>query len=53
MKDVRTEKPEKQEYEKPEVVDYGDLVELTAGGVKAGAQDMNWPSNEKAQKYFS
>jgi hypothetical protein len=27
------------DYEKPEVVDFGDLLELTAGGVLGGNED--------------
>ena len=35
--------PEKREYEKPEIVDYGDLVELTAGTHGYGALDGTFP----------
>jgi len=30
------------EYEKPMVVDYGDLIELTAGGTTGGALDATF-----------
>jgi hypothetical protein len=30
------------EYESPTVVDYGDLVELTAGGVSGGCLDADF-----------
>jgi hypothetical protein len=36
-------KPEVVEYEKPRVVDYGDLVELTAGQSSGSALDASFP----------
>jgi hypothetical protein len=35
--------PDTIEYEKPEIVDYGDLVELTAGNHGYGALDQTFP----------
>lgn len=35
--------PEMIEYEKPEIVDYGDLVDLTAGSQAAGLLDQTFP----------
>lgn len=34
---------EKIEYEKPEIVDYGDLVDLTAGAQAYGVLDGTFP----------
>ena len=41
------EKPESvvKEYEKPKVIDYGDLVELTAGSRTGDFLDANFPIN--------
>jgi len=35
------------EYESPDVVDYGDLVELTAAGSDGDALDADFPVNTK------
>jgi hypothetical protein len=35
-------KPEVTEYEKPEIVDYGDLVQLTAGGQSGSYLDATF-----------
>lgn len=35
------------EYEKPEVVDYGDLVELTAAGSDGDCLDADFPVGTK------
>lgn len=40
-------------YEKPEVKDFGDLKELTAGGSKLSNMDSLFPNNVKAHKDFS
>lgn len=37
------EKPKPIEYEKPEVKDFGDLFELTAGGFIRGNADQLYP----------
>jgi hypothetical protein len=37
-------------YEKPEVKDFGDLFELTAGGSIRGGHDQLYPNNPKAVK---
>jgi hypothetical protein len=44
---LETQKPEPVEYEKPEVKDFGDLFELTAGGAILGGLDQLLPSNPK------
>lgn len=33
----------KYEYERPEVVDYGDLLDLTAGGHTGNSLDATFP----------
>jgi hypothetical protein len=45
MEDEKTMNPtpEPGEYEKPEIVDYGDLVELTAGSQAFGVLDGTFP----------
>jgi hypothetical protein len=35
------------EYEAPQVVDYGDLVELTAGSADGCYLDADFPANTK------
>jgi hypothetical protein len=47
------EKPKPVDYEKPEVKDFGDLFELTAGGTLHGGFDQLWPNNSKAVKCFA
>jgi hypothetical protein len=47
------EKPKPIEYEKPEVKDFGDLFELTAGGTESGGFDQLWPNNRQAVKCFA
>ena len=44
---MKHEKPESvvEEYEKPKVVDYGDLVELTAGHREGNFLDASFPVN--------
>jgi hypothetical protein len=37
-------------YEKPEIKDFGDLFELTAGGSIRGGFDQLHPNNPKAVK---
>ena len=36
---------ESVEYESPDVVDYGDLVELTAGSLDGNLTDAAFPTN--------
>jgi hypothetical protein len=50
---VEKQHNEKIEYEKPEVKDFGDLRELTAGGFRLRDMDSLWPNQEKAKKDFS
>jgi hypothetical protein len=38
------EHEQKVEYESPEVVDYGDLVELTAAGTNGEFLDSDFPA---------
>ncbi len=38
------EHEQKVEYESPEVVDYGDLVELTAAGTDGDCLDADFPA---------
>ena len=40
---MEPKKSEPMEYEKPEIIDYGDLVELTAGAQSAGLLDGTFP----------
>jgi hypothetical protein len=35
--------PNTSDYEKPEITDYGDLAELTAGFSSKGQSDALWP----------
>lgn len=35
---------EKESYEEPKVVDYGDLTELTAGSATGGFLDKSFPA---------
>lgn len=35
------------EYEKPEVADYGDLIELTASGSDGDCLDADFPASTK------
>lgn len=46
------EKAEPEAYEKPRIVDYGDLAELTAGGTELMGMDQLWPNSVKAKKGF-
>jgi hypothetical protein len=50
---LETQKPEPVEYEKPEVKDFGDLFELTAGGNIRGGFDQLHPNSPKAVKCFA
>jgi hypothetical protein len=43
VNDEKTTTQEPIEYEKPEIVDYGDLVDLTAGSQAFGALDGTFP----------
>jgi hypothetical protein len=36
--------PEKPDYVQPEITDYGDLAELTAGFSSRGQSDAPWPA---------
>lgn len=36
---------ESEEYEAPDIVDYGDLVELTAGSLDGDFTDAAFPTN--------
>jgi hypothetical protein len=49
---MKYEKPEsvEMEYEKPKVVDYGDLVELTAGRHDGNWLDASFPINTPKRK---
>ena len=38
------ENDQKVEYESPEVVDYGDLIELTAAGTDGDCLDADFPA---------
>lgn len=49
---METQKPESVEYEKPEVKDFGDLFELTAGGTFRGGFDQLYPNAPRAVKCF-
>ncbi len=43
-KDTNVREP--VEYAKPEVTDFGSLVELTAGGFGGPRQDCIWPTKD-------
>jgi hypothetical protein len=38
------EDTQQEKYERPTVVDYGDLVQLTAGGTEGEITDFDFPS---------
>lgn len=42
---MQPDQPQTIEYESPDVVDYGDLVELTAGQASGEATDAAFPAN--------
>jgi len=44
------EHEQKVEYESPEVVDYGDLVELTAAGTDGDCLDADFPAGASRGK---
>ena len=44
------EQDQKVEYESPEVVDYGDLVELTAAGTDGDCLDSDFPAGTNKGK---
>jgi hypothetical protein len=50
---VEKKHPEAIKYEKPEVKDFGDLRELTAGGSRPDNMDSLFPNSVKAHKSFS
>jgi hypothetical protein len=50
---VEKKQPEAAKYEKPVVKDFGDLRELTEGGIHLRNQDSLWPNSVKAHKDFS
>jgi hypothetical protein len=38
------EDTQREPYEEPKIVDYGDLVELTAGGTSGDVTDADFPA---------